>query len=114
VFFATFIRRHLAIFFCKYLDLKSYVGFCTPRRTVIDSTKKNPHIKSYVVGFASFGETAMVDVLNDTSDETSERKQQGIIRSNSEGSDKTGICRDLICWKWSNQIKLFVKTIVLI
>ena len=42
------------------------------------------HNKLDVAGFATFGETAMVDVLNDTSDETSERKRRSIEKSDGE------------------------------
>ena len=46
------------------------------------------HNKSYVAGLASFGENTMVDVLNDTSDETSERKRRSIEKSDGESHSR--------------------------
>lgn len=56
------------------------------------------HNKSYVASFALFRETAVVDVLNDTSDETSDRKRRSIEKSDGESHsrrDPLGVPRSL-------------------
>jgi hypothetical protein len=56
------------------------------------------HNKSYVASFALFRETAMVDVLNDTSNETSDRKRRSIEKSDGESHsrrDPFGVPRSL-------------------